>query len=298
MKSLFFAIALCAAFVGTTVEGWAGAYGSSIMNTSNLRLQYFNGSSWVNATSSQATIMNTTITSRSSATLGAFTKTSGGTLGFNAAQSFVSPTLFPPIEQNSALVGLGASPTDSFAFGDTWGVNGATLISTGGISSSTLAEVSAIPPLTGSAFGNVGGTSIFEVQVSQTGQYRVAFDANLAMQSTGDGYATNSFRVQVSQALSDGSNSSINYADAALNRPISGSNVVNVTNTFTSPQVMLEAWDTGASIVTFSITQSSTAGVASVVPEPSSMAIFGLMSVGSLAAWRRRRAGERKSAEA
>jgi len=83
-----------------------------------------------------------------------------------------------------------------------------------------------------------------------------------------------------------------------LNRPISGSNVVNVTNTFTSPQVMLEAWDTGASIVTFSITQSSTAGVASVVPEPSSMAIFGLMSVGSLAAWRRRRAGERKSAEA
>jgi hypothetical protein len=151
--------------------------------------------------------------------------------------------------------------------------------------------------LTGSAFGNVGGTSIFEVQVSQTGQYRVAFDANLAMQSTGDGFANNSFRVQVNQSLSSGSTSSISYADSALNRSISGSGVVTVTNTFTSPQVMLEAWDTGASNVTFTITQASIAGVAAI-PEPSSIAIFGLMSVGSLAAWRRRRASERKTVEA
>jgi hypothetical protein len=44
-------------------------------------------------------------------------------------------------------------------------------------------------------------------------------------------------------------------------------------------------------IATFTITQNSTAG-ATVIPEPSSIAIFGLMSLGSLAAWRRRRSAE------
>lgn len=294
MRSLFFVFALCAAFVGTTVEGWAGAYGSSIMNTSNLRLEYFNGLNWVNATNSEVSIISTTITSRSNARLGATNMTSPLANGFNAIQRFVSPTMLTPAEQNSALAGLGSSLTNSFAYGDTWGDNIATLIS--GISSSTLAEVNALPPLAGSAFGNVGGTSLFEVRVAQGGQYRLAFDANLAMRSEDAGYANNSFRVQVNQS-SGGGSVSIDYSDAALNRSITGNNLVNVSTSFLSPVITLEDFDTGASSATFTITQASTAGV-SVVPEPSSFAIFGLMSVGSLAAWRRRRAGERKSAEA
>jgi hypothetical protein len=295
MRSLFFVFALCAAFVGTTVEGWAGAYGSSIMNTSNLRLEYFNGLNWVNATNSEVSIISTTITSRSNARLGATNMTSPLANGFNASQRFVSPTMLTPAEQNSALAGLGSSLTNSFAYGDTWGDNSATLIS--GISSSTLAEVNALPPLAGSAFGNVGGTSLFEVQVAQGGQYRLAFDANLAMRSEDAGYANNSFRVQVNQSSSGGGSVSIDYSDAALNRSITGNNLVNVSTSFFSPVITLEDYETGASTATFTITQASTAGV-SVVPEPSSIAIFGLMSVGSLAALRRRRAGERKPAEA
>lgn len=206
-----------------------------------------------------------------------------------------------PTPQTSALVNLGSSPTNSFAYGDTWGVNGATLISTGGVRSSTLAEVNALGAISGAAFGNVGGTSIFEVEIFQGGVYRLAFDADLKMQSTVDGYATNTFRVQVNQSPSTfpppDPPPSINYADSALNRSISGNNLVNVSTSFLSPEFTLEDWMSGASNVTFNITQTSIAG-ATVIPEPSSMAIFGLMSVGSLVAWRRRRGGERKSAEA
>ncbi|MCY2973053.1 MAG: PEP-CTERM sorting domain-containing protein [Planctomycetota bacterium] len=294
MKLFLTVLALCASLMGVTSQASAAAFGSSIMNTSNLRLQYFNGSSWVDATSAQATIVDTAVTSRSSATLGGTNFTSGRTTGLNAVQSFVSSTSTPPTEQTSALVGLGQSPTSSFAYGDTWGNNGSTLISAGGIASSTLAEVNALPPLSGTAFGNINNTSIFEVRVSQGGQYQLAFTANLSMQAVDGGYATNSFGVGVSQSQIGGTvslptdNAAWNASLASLNRSISGSSNWSVSTSFFSPVFTLASWDTGASDVTFNITQASTAGTA-VVPEPSSMAIFGLMSAGSILAWRRRR---------
>lgn len=285
MKSLFFAIALCAAFVGTTVEGWAGAYGSSILTTQNVRLQYFNGTNWVNATTTQATVSWTNISSETTATLGVTTVASGVVSGLNAAQSYTG-TAFPPLEGSSVpLSAVGMSNTDSFALGDTFGT-GSTIIG-GSISASTLAEVNTLS-LDGYANGNVGGSSQFKVNIGQTGSYRLAFDASLSMQTTTGGTATSELTVQINGGLPP-----ITYQPAALNRTISGNTNVNLgtLSYFTDATVL------GTGFTFFTITQNSTVS-ASVVPEPSSIAIFGLMSVGSLAAWRRRRAGERKSAEA
>jgi len=280
MKTFVFLFTLFAAFVGNAIEVQAAAYGSSILNVSNVRLQYLSGSTWVDATSAQATLAGSTIFSQSSATLGGLSSSSGLTLGLNAPQSFVSPTMAAPGEPASApLVGLGASATNSYALGDTLGT-GSTIIG-GSIASSTLAELNALGAVSGYANGNVGGTSIFTVNVNQAGSYRVAYTASLGMQTTGDGYSNSEFRVQINQGVV-----SINEAVAALNRNISGVNTVNVaTQGFFTAAANLST----GTITTFTITQNSTVG-ANVVPEPSSMAIFGLMSAGSLLAWRRRRA--------
>jgi hypothetical protein len=285
MRSLFFVVALCAAFVGTTVEGWAGAYGSSILTTQNVRLQYFNGTNWVNATTTQATVAITSIFSETTATLGPDTVTSGIVSGLNAPQSYTG-TAFPPVEGSSLpLSGLGMSNTDSFALGDTFGT-GSTIIG-GSIATSTLAEVSTLS-LDGYANGNVGGSSTFKVNIGQAGSYRLAFDASLTMQTTAGGTATSQLSVSITGGLPP-----ISFYPAALNQSISGNSNVNTgtLSYFTDATVLSTGFRN------FTIEQISTVS-ASVVPEPSSIAIFGLMSVGSLAAWRRRRAGERKSAEA
>ncbi len=285
MRSLLVLFGLCATFLGTITESRAAAFGSSIMNASNVRLQYFNGTTWVDASNTQATLFGSVVTSQSTATLGALSQSSGLVTGLNAPQSFVSPSIAAPPEQGSLpLTGLGPSGVNSFARGDTFGT-GTTIIG-GSLSTATLAELNAVGADAGLANGNVGGTSIFQVNVAQGGQYRLAFDGSLAMQATGDGFADNSFRVQVNQSQSGGA-VSIDYADPSLNRSLNGSGTVNVSTSFFSPSVVLQA----GPIATFTITQNSTAG-ATVIPEPSSIAIFGLMSLGSLAAWRRRRSAE------
>lgn len=294
MRLFLFVLALCASLMGVTSQASAAAFGSSILNVSNLRLQYFTGGNWVNASTSQATVFGApSIVSQSSATLGVNTQATGLVMGLNAPRSFVSPDFSLPADQGSVPLqsytnaGMGLNTSGSFAIGDTNG-SGTTVIN-GSLSSSTLAELNILGALTGAANGNVGGTTVFQVNISQGGQYRLAFDAGLRMQTTGDGMADSEFRVQINQGLV-----SINEADANLNRSISGNAAVNVaTQSFFTGVANL----TAGPIALFTITQNSTVG-ASVVPEPSSIAIFGLMSVGSLAAWRRRRAGERKSAEA
>jgi hypothetical protein len=289
MRLLVFVFAMCAAIANTAPQGWAAAFGSSIMNATNVRLQYFNGTSWVNATTTQATLAASLITSQSSATLGATTQTSGLISGsWNAPQSFVTSTgMSVPAEGGTLpLTAIGPSVTDSFARGDTQG-SGTSIIG-GSIGTATLAELNDLSGVSGFANGNVGGTSIFTVNVNQAGQYRLAFTGNLAMQSTGIGQASNEFRVQINQGAV-----SIDYAPTELNRSISGTNSVNVSQGFVSTVANLSV----GSLTTFTITQNSTVS-AEVVPEPSSIAIFGLMSAGSLMAWRRRRANERKSVEA
>ncbi|MCY3009985.1 MAG: PEP-CTERM sorting domain-containing protein [Planctomycetota bacterium] len=215
-----------------------------------------------------------------------------------------SPTMGTPIEQNSALIGLSSSLTNSFAYADTWGNPSATLISVGGVSSSTLAQVNALPPLSGLANGNIVNTSRYSVAINQTGLYRLEFEVVLDMESIGDGFATSSFGIQATQTLQSGGTVGFDDNNAvfpSLNGRIDGAGTRSVSGTFFSSERTFQARrDSFGNIINspveFTITQASSAGV-SVVPEPSSIAIFGLMSVGSLAAWRRRRAGERKSAE-
>ncbi len=284
MRLFVIALALCASLMNVTSQASAAAFGSSIMNTSNLRLQYFNGSSWVNATNAQGAVFGSAVTSQSSATLGTLNQASGLLPGLNATQSFVSPTITAPLEQSVLpLTGLGPSTLNSFARGDTFG-SGNTIIG-GSLSTSTLAELNSLGTVTGLATGNLSNVSIFTVNIAQFGEYRLAFDANLAMQTTGDGFATNSFGVSVSQSQTTGNTVSKDDNDASLNRSINGSSTVNVSSSFFSTAVSLEA----GQLATFKITQNTTAGANNVVPEPSSMAIFGLMSAGSFLAWRRRR---------
>jgi hypothetical protein len=294
MRSLFFVFALCAAFVGTTVEGWAGAFGSSILNVSNLRLQYEQSpGNWVNATATQATVTFKTLESTSTATLGSFMQ-SNTQPNLNAAMSFLSPSFFPPVEQvgvplqSYTNLGMGLNTSGDFAIADTNGV-GDTIVG-GSISVSTLAEANALSSETAEALGDLNAFNRFKVATSQSGNYRIIFDANLSMQTTGDGVADVDFSVVV-----NGGSPPIAYAPSELNQTISGNSVVNMATTFfKTPSTFLLA----GQITTFDIIQTSSTSASSVIPEPSSIAIFGLMSVGSLAAWRRRRAGERKSAEA
>lgn len=289
MRLLFFVTAFCGAFFGTIAEGWAGAFSSSIFNTSNLRLQYHDGTIWVDASSSQATVFNTVITSESTATLGSTTVVSGIVSGSNAPQAFVSSTLFPPDEQMTIpLVSLGASSTDSYSIGDVYGI-GSSLIGNG-VSTAALAEVNALGT-TGFASGNVGGESIFQLNIHQTGQYRLAFNVALEMQAVGrSSFATSEFRVRISQG-----GNTFNDAIGDLNRNIDGSfsgqyYVYDYRSFVTGPANLM-----AGSVASFAVTQNTTAGV---VPEPSSLAVFGLMSIGSVVAWRRRRASDLKPTEA
>ena len=140
------------------------------------------------------------------------------------------------------------------------------------------------------ALGGLSATNSFSFMAFETGDYRIAFEAGFSMQTIGDGTGSVGMSITV-----NGVNPPIAYQPLALNpQSISGNSSVTLSNTFfATPVTSISQY----SFVTFNITQFSTVGTA-VVPEPSSIAIFGLMSVGSLAAWRRRRAGERKSAEA
>lgn len=292
MRTLLFLATLCVAFISTPSQGWAAAFGSSIMNATSVRLQFFNGTSFVDASNAQATLFGSVITSQSSATLGSTTQESGLVSGWNAPQSFVTSTgMSAPSEGGSVpLTGIGPSTTNSFARGDTQGTG--TSIIGGSVSTATLAELNDLAGVSGLANGNVGGVSIFQVNVNETGQYRLAFTGNLAMATDGIGEASNSFRIQVNQSQVGGT-VSIDYAPTELNGSISGTNTVSVSQNFFSPAVTLAA----GPIATFTLTQNSTASAA-VVPEPTSIAIFGLMSAGSLAMFRRRRVSELKGSVA
>ncbi len=303
MRSLFFVFALCAAFVGTTVEGWAGAFGSSIMNVSNLRLQYYRNdlNDWVNATDGpdgQGFISSRSLESFSTATLGAVTQRSNSLVNLNAAMSFVGPSFTTPFTQQAAVPlqsytnpGMGLNRSADFAVADTNGSDvSVDIISPGGISVSTLAELNTLGPVTAMAQGDLSATNKFRFTSAVAGEFRIAFDASFAMETTGDGTASVSFSVTGNRP-----GNTMVYTPAALNpTEISGNSSLTLGNTFfTSGSLFVGSNQTA----TFDIAQLSRVG-ASVVPEPSSIAIFGLMSVGSLAALRRRRAGERKSAEA
>ncbi len=295
--SLF--LTLCTFLMGLTSQASAAAYGSSIMNISNLRLQYWNGSIWANATETQASV-SSTFTSQSSATLGPLQQSSGLRFNFNAPQSFVSPTQVAPSQQTVLpLAGFGPSTPYSFARGDTLG-SGSTIVD-GTVSTSTLAELNSLGSVSGEANGNLVNTNTFAVYVNDEGQYRLGFTANLAMQTSGDGYAANSFGITAIQSQTNGSTVGLPTDDAEwnqtlerLNRTLNVPGTVSESGDFFTAAVTLQS----GPIAVFTVSQNSTAGANNVVPEPSSIAIFGLMSVGSLAALRRRRAGERKSAEA
>ncbi len=202
----------------------------------------------------------------------------------DAPQSFVSPNFGLPANQGAAPLvsytnsGMGLNTSGSFAIGDTNG-SGTTVIG-GSLSTSTLAELNTLGALSGAANGNVGGSTTFQVRSLQGGQYRLAFDANLSMRTTGDGTASSEFEVEINPG-----NVVFDYTtDGELNRSISGNATVNVTRNFFTNAATLAV----GAISFFTVTQNSTVGTA-VVPEPSSMAIFGLMSLGSILAWRRRR---------
>ena len=285
MRLFLFVLALCASLMGVTSQASAAAFGSSIMNVSNLRLQYLSGSTWVDATSTQATV-SSTFTSQTSATLGPLSQTSGLTFSYNAPQSFVSPTQAAPPQQTLLpLTGLGSSTSYSFARGDTFG-SGSTIVD-GTVSTSTLAELNSLGTVTGEANGNLVNTNTFVVSVVEAAQYRLAFTASLAMQTSGGGYAANSFGITGQQSPTTGPAVYLPPSDlSSLNRSINGVSTVNESGNFFSAAMTLQA----GPITVFTVTQNSTAGAAAaVVPEPSSMAIFGLMSAGSFLAWRRRR---------
>ena len=298
MRSIFFVFALCAAFVGTMVEGWAGAFGSSILNVSNLRLQYSSdGTNWSNATTDQGVISSRTLESYSTATLGGVTQ-SNFQPNLNAAMSFVGPSFAPPPTQQLTVplqsytsLGMGLNRSADFAVADTNGSDvSVDIISPGGISVSTLAELNTLGSVTAMAQGDLSATNKFRFTSGVAGQFRIAFDASFAMETTGDGTASVSFSV-----TGNSPGNTMVYTPAALNpTEISGNSSLTLGNTFFTSGSLFVGLNQTAS---FDIAQLSRVG-ASVVPEPSSIAIFGLMSVGSLAAWRRRRAGERKSAEA
>ncbi|MFN6131130.1 MAG: hypothetical protein ACK494_19825, partial [Planctomycetota bacterium] len=243
------------------------AYGSSILNVSNLRLQYEQSTgNWVNATSSQATVSFKSLESTSTATLGSFMQ-SNTQPNLNAAMSFLSPSFFPPVEQvgvplqSYTNLGMGLNTSGDFAIADTNGV-GDTIVG-GSISVSTLAESNALSSETAEAMGDLNAFNRFRVTTSQSGNYRIVFDANLSMQTTGDGVADVDFSVVV-----NGGSPPIAYAPSELNRTISGNSVVNMATTFFETQ---STFLLAAQITTFDIIQTSSTS-ASVIPEPSSMA--------------------------
>lgn len=280
MKLFLTVLALCASLMGVTSQASAAAFGSSILNVSNVRLQYLSSGSWVDATAAQANITLKSLESSSTATLGVTTVTDSQA-NLNAAISFVGPSFSTPTEQVGVPLqsytssGLGLNTSGNFAIADTNG-SGDSIIG-GSISVSTLAQLNSLDSVTADAMGNLSALNRFKVKTNFSGDYRIAFDANLLMATTGNGTASSAIEVETNPG-------DILYNGPELNRSISGNSSVNLTQSFFTGAATLTA---GTSTF-FTITQTSTVGTV-VVPEPSSMVIFGLMSAGSFLAWRRRR---------
>ena len=282
MKKLIALVALMAVSCCTSAAH-AAAFGSSILSITGAHIEKYDAGTmtWANATSSDITFnpLFQIITSETSAFLEpALTAGSGLLPGFNAPQAFVSPTLVGPAE--NSFVSFGNPLADSYARGDTNG-SGTNLISVGGVNTDAIAEVSSINSLGGTSSGNVLGGGIFTVNVLKAGDYRISFTGTVSLNTTSDGtnfgVATSGYRVQVN----GGDLAFINDSNANLNKTISGN-----ASYYYSGLIQSVATTLAVGNAVYSINQLNTASV--MVPEPASLAIFGLLGIGALATRRRK----------
>jgi hypothetical protein len=160
-----------------------------------------------------------------------------------------------------------------------------------GASATTLADFDVnVGMLTGSAGAAVRNTSQFDFVANQTVTARIDFTELIALSLAdypppGPAYATRAataFTITLTQVGAGGGNILTYLSDHVITGPNatfnSGPTAVS-TGTFT-----LQA----GNFYTLDVSQSSTVSV-TPVPEPTSMAIFGLMGVGAVVARRRRK---------
>ena len=258
---------------------YAGAFGSALLKIDGAHIEKLSGAVWVDATAADIFIIASGTTTQSNANLEpALTASSGAVAGFDAPQSFVSPSLAAPAENTFAS--FGNPLADSYARGDTGG-SGTSLIAAGGVSTVSIAEVSSVTSLGGSSLGETVGAGLFQVIVLTGGTYRIAFDAMVDLETTSDGTlsgkAVSDFRIQ----LNGGNLAFINNADANVNKTITGNDTYSFAGSLESNGVALAA----NSLNAFSIKHTTSALVA--VPEPTSLVGFGLL-LGCGLAYRRR----------
>ncbi len=257
----------------------AGVYGSALLNITNARVERFDTltSTWVAALASDLQVTAIGTTAVNDVTLGA-TNVLIGAAGFDALQAAINPV------EAENFMGFHGQFNADYVRADT---NGGGILVGGTAAASTVAEAFTVGTLAAS-LGNTAGTATVRVRVNRAGSYRLAFTADAKMIAESDGSAIGGSEIQFSAQINGGLGNLVNFAPVALNQTLSNGASPALTYTLASTNFA----SAGASLAqgqlySFTIQQASIASV--TVPEPTSIAVFGLLGVGALVVARRNR---------
>ena len=268
----------------------AGVFGSSILQVTNAKVQFFDTttSTWEDATLNEIAAGTSSVTLKNVAELDGTevgSPAAGTTYIFpgvaDEAQAFITAgTDVPPAENFFAT----SIPSSTSAFGRADSLATGSLIGPG-YNVSTVAEMEALNLSTGSAGGSSGAFAVFDLNVLQSGDFRLIFDADLTLNVDSDGppldrlvTASSSLTVQI-----NGNSIDLSGTDGTLTRTIMG------TDTFTNVQKVGIVTDAislkKGTLKTLSFNTGSTVSIG-VVPEPTSALVF--LSLGAVGFIRRR----------
>lgn len=288
-----FAVAAFVAMTGSPAQ--AGVYGSALLKTSNMVVQFSATENGVftNIAGGFVTITRSTVDLVNTARLnGSMDQQFGSAIGSglaDAPQAFLTSGGEVAPAPNTFVRTVPVPANDAFSRADSL-VNGS-LINFGaplntGLETSVIAEIEAADNSFGSSVSSTGATAGFVFGGNQEGWYRLQFDgeADLLVSSTGPpslrlATAETSLIVQI-----NGADVSLDSPEAGLSFSISGNDSRSVSFTDLVTSSVLLQRDT---LHTLTINHVARSGLA-VVPEPATMLAFaGIFAVGGLNRLRR-----------
>jgi hypothetical protein len=264
MKNLIVALLGFSAILAVFSKADAAGFATSHLEISMARLQKDTDMGWADVTNLQIVSITGSPISTSKAQLGSFTTSGLGFNTLNALRSFGPTGLMAPFSTEDNFGSN--SMLQSYTIGDTKGAGN--LVD--GLTMSTLADVNATGGQAGSSSGNIAFGGSFRVGV--TGTYRLLIEAAGTLITSPMGTAGFAFGANIN-STGIGTPLLSSLTPAMLNQVILGGNSIS----FAEKKFESTSFDLVENTTySFNINQGSTASISSV-PEPTSMAVIGIL---------------------